>query len=225
MSIYALSDFHLSFGVGDKPMNVFGDRWNDYEKKIKENWNNEVKDGDTVIIAGDFSWATYLEDSLADFEFLNGLKGNKIILKGNHDYWWTTLNKLNQFIETNNIKNVKFLHNNFYEVGDYMICGTRFWSYDEETLDNNKIFNRELERAKISLEAAKKADSNKNIIFVTHYPPSENIINLVKMYNVKYWIYGHIHSNYEESLVKIDGIETYLTSGDYLEFKPLKICE
>ncbi len=185
MSIYALSDFHLSFGVGDKPMNVFGDRWNDYEKKIKENWNNEVKDEDTVIIAGDFSWATYLEDSLADFEFLNGLKGNKIILKGNHDYW----------------------------------------SYDEETPDNNKIFNRELERAKISLEAAKKADSNKNIIFVTHYPPSENIINLVKMYNVKYWIYGHIHSNYEESLVNIEGIETYLTSGDYLEFKPLKICE
>ena len=90
---------------------------------------------------------------------------------------------------------------------------------------NNKIFNRELERAKISLEAAKKADSNKSIIFVTHYPPSENIINLVKMYNVKYWIYGHIHSNYEESLVNIEGIETYLTSGDYLEFKPLKICE
>lgn len=225
MSIYALSDFHLSFGVGDKPMNVFGDKWNQYEEKIRENWNNEVKEDDTVIMAGDFSWATYLEDSLEDFNFLNSLKGNKIMLKGNHDYWWTTLNKLNKFVDSNDIKNVKFLHNNFYSMGEYTICGTRYWSYDEDTEDNAKIFNRELERAKISLEAAKKAYPENKIIFVTHYPPDENIINLVKTYNVKYWIYGHIHSNYEENLVKINGIETYLTSSDYLGFKPLKICD
>ena len=223
MAIYVLADLHLSFGVS-KPMDIFPG-WENHAERIEKNWRRLVKDSDTVVVPGDISWGLTLDEAKPDFDFIENLPGQKIISKGNHDYWWTTLNKLNQFIETNNIKNVKFLHNNFYEIGNYMICGTRFWSYDEETPDNNKIFNRELERAKISLEAAKKADSNKSIIFVTHYPPSENIINLVKMYNVKYWIYGHIHSNYEESLVNIEGIETYLTSGDYLEFKPLKICE
>lgn len=223
MAIYALSDLHLSFGVLDKPMDVFGDRWLNYEKRLKENWNKEVNKEDTVIVAGDFCWATYLEDSLADFKFLNELNGRKIMLKGNHDYWWTTLNKLNAFLQENNISNVSFLHNNFYEIENYMICGTRYWAYDEETEDNNKIFNRELLRAQLSLELAKQHAPEKEIIFVTHYPPDEKIINVVKKYNVKYWIYGHIHSKYEENLVRIEGIQTYLTSGDYLEFKPLKL--
>lgn len=224
MSIYAISDLHLSFGVKDKPMDIFGDRWNNYEIKLKENWNKVVKKGDTVIIAGDFCWAVYLEEALEDFEYLNELNGTKIILKGNHDYWWTTLNKMNEFVEKNNIKNVKFLHNNYYEVEDFMICGTRFWGYDEETEDNEKVFNREIGRAKISLEAAKAKDENKKVIFVTHYPPNEEMITCVKNYNVKYWIYGHIHSNYEENLVKIDGIESFLTSGDYLNFELLKLA-
>lgn len=223
MAIYALSDLHLSLGVKDKPMNVFGDKWNDYEAKIKKNWNQKINEDDTVIIAGDISWAMYLEDSLEDFKYISSLNGQKIILKGNHDYWWTTLNKLNNFIQENKLENINFLHNNCYLTEDYIICGTRYWSYDEKADDNNKIFNRELARAKISLDAAKELDSEKSIIFVTHYPPDENIINLVKKYNVKYWIYGHIHSNYEENLVKIDDIKTYLTSADYLEFDPLKL--
>ncbi len=225
MAIYALSDLHLSFGVKDKPMNVFGAKWDNYESKMKENWNRQVKEEDTVIMAGDFCWATYLEESLEDFKFLNELKGNKILLKGNHDYWWSTLNKLNQFIEKNEIQHVNFLHNNCYEIGDYIICGTRYWGYDEETEDNDKIFHRELLRAKLSLDLAKKVNPEKKIIFVTHYPPDENIIEVVRNYNVKYWIYGHIHSSYEENLVKIEGIETFLTSGDYLNFELRKICE
>ena len=223
MSIYAISDLHLSFGVKDKPMDIFGDRWNNYEIKLKENWNKVVKKEDTVILAGDLSWALYLEESLEDFKFLNELNGTKIILKGNHDYWWTTLNKMNEFVTKNNIKNVKFLHNNCYEIEDYIICGTRFWGYDEDTEDNAKVFNREIGRAKISLDAAKALNLDKEIIFVTHYPPNAELINCVKNYNVKYWIYGHIHSNYEENLVKIDGIESFLTSGDYLNFELLKI--
>ena len=223
MSIYALSDLHLSFGVKDKTMNIFGERWNNYDQKLKENWNKKVKEEDTVIIAGDLSWAMYLEESLEDFKFLNELNGNKIILKGNHDYWWTTLTKMNKYLEENNIENVKFLYNNCYEIDDFMICGTRYWSYDEETEDNAKVFNREIERAKISLESAKKQNEDKKIIFVTHYPPTEGIIECVKKYNVKYWIYGHIHSNYEDNLVQIDGIESFLTSGDYLNFELLKI--
>ena len=223
MSIYALSDLHLSFGVKDKPMNIFGDKWNNYEEKLKENWNKTVKNDDTVIIAGDFSWAMYLEETLEDFKFLNKLNGKKIILKGNHDYWWTTLTKMNKYIEQNNIENVKFLYNNCYEIEDYMVCGTRYWSYDEETEDNAKVFNREMERAKLSLECAKKQNNQKEIIFVTHFPPNEKIIECVKEYNVKYWIYGHIHSNYEENLVQIEGIKSFLTSGDYLNFELLKI--
>ena len=224
MAIYALSDLHLSFGVKDKPMDIFGDKWNNYEKKIKENWNRVVKEEDTVVIAGDLSWAVYLEEALEDFNYLNELNGTKIILKGNHDYWWTTLNKMNEFLEKNNIKNVKFLHNNCYEIEDCIICGTRYWGYDEDTLDNVKIFNREIGRARLSLESAKSISPNKNIIFVTHYPPDNNIIKCAKEYNVKYWIYGHVHSNYEENLVKIEGIDTFLTSGDYLNFEVLKIC-
>ena len=223
MSIYALSDLHLSFGVKDKPMNIFGDKWNNYEEKIKENWNKTVKNDDTVIIAGDFSWAMYLEETLEDFKFLNKLNGNKIILKGNHDYWWTTLTKMNKYIEDNEINSVKFLYNNCYEIEDYMVCGTRYWSYDEETEDNAKVFNREMERAKLSLECAKSKNNQKEIIFVTHFPPNDKIVECVKEYNVKYWIYGHIHSNYEENLVQIEGIKSFLTSGDYLSFELLKI--
>jgi predicted phosphohydrolase len=131
---------------------------------------------------------------------------------------------MNNFIEDNKIEKVKFLHNNCYEVENYIICGTRYWSYDEETEDNGKVFNREIERAKISLESAKKISEDKEIIFVSHFPPDNLLIDCVKKYNVKYWIYGHIHSNYEEKIVKLEEIETFLTSGDYLNFELLKIC-
>jgi predicted phosphohydrolase len=131
---------------------------------------------------------------------------------------------MNEFLTKNNIENVKFLHNNCYEIEDYIICGTRFWGYDEDTEDNVKVFNREIGRAKISLDAAKTLNLDKEIIFVTHYPPNAELINCVKNYNVKYWIYGHIHSNYEENLVKIDDIESFLTSGDYLNFELLKLA-
>ena len=104
-----------------------------------------------------------------------------------------------------------------------MICGTRYWGYDEETEDNEKVFKREIERAKLSLEAAKNQNADKEIIFVTHYPPEEKIIECVKKYNVKYWIYGHIHSNYEENIIQIDGIKTLLTSCDYLDFNLIRI--
>ena len=192
-------------------------------KGTNVNLNQKVKEEDVVIIAGDISWAMYLEESVEDFKFLDKLNGTKIILKGNHDYWWTTVTKMNKFLEENNIKNIKFLYNNTIELENYMICGTRYWGYDEETEDNEKVFNREIERAKISLEAAKNQNEEKEIIFVTHYPPEEKIIECVKNYNVKYWIYGHIHSNYEENLVKIDGISTFLTSCDYLNFEVMKI--
>ena len=223
MAIYAISDLHLAFGAPEKNMNVFGAKWQEYEEKIKKNWLENVKDEDVVIMSGDFSWATYLEDSKKDFDFLNSLPGKKYLLKGNHDYWWTTLKKMNDFIKQNKYENIYFLYNNSYDIGNYVLTGTRYWGYDEDTEDNEKIFNREILRAKLSLDEAKELYPGKPIIFTTHYPPDEKIIDALKEYNIKIWIYGHIHTNYEESLIEIPGIETYLTSCDYLNFNMLEI--
>ena len=223
MAIYAISDLHLAFGAPEKNMNVFGIKWQEYEEKIKKNWLENVKDEDVVIMSGDFSWATYIEDSKKDFDFLNSLPGKKYLLKGNHDYWWTTIKKMNDFIDQNKYENIYFLYNNAYDIGNYVLTGTRYWGYDEDTEDNEKIFNREILRAKLSLDEAKVLYPEKPIIFTTHYPPDEKIIDALKEYNIKIWIYGHIHTNYEESLVEIPGIETYLTSCDYLNFNMLEI--
>ena len=222
MAIYAISDFHLSLGIEAKPMDVFGTHWTNYVDRLKENWLNVIKEDDVVLMAGDFSWSTYLEDSKPDFEFLESLPGKKILLKGNHDYWWTTLKKLNEFIEENDFKSISFVYNNSIELENAVVCGTRYWAH-EEAYDNEKIFNRECERAKISLKSIQETANKKPIIFMTHYAPDERIIDCVKDFGIKYWIYGHIHSNYEENIVNIPGIETYLTSCDYLNFKPLRI--
>lgn len=223
MAIYAISDLHLSFSNKDKPMSIFGDKWEGYEEKIKEDWIKKVNPEDIVILSGDLSWATYIDESKEDFEFINSLPGNKIILKGNHDYWWTTTKKMNEFIKVNGYEKIQFLYNNAYEVEDYVIAGTRYWDYDEETEDNEKIFNREILRAKLSLDEAKKIAPNKPIIFTTHYPPDNRIVKALADYNIAIWIYGHIHTKYEENLVDISGIKTFLTSCDYLNFKLLKI--
>lgn len=224
MKIYAISDLHLSFGT-DKPMNIFGDKWNNYEDKIKKNWLAKVTDDDLVILAGDLSWATYLNEAKADFDFINELPGKKLILKGNHDYWWETVTKMNRFLEENKYKNIVFLYNNFYETDKYMICGTRYWSV-EENMENERIYARELERLKLSIKYANENNlNNKPLIIVTHYPPDERIISTVKEWNVnvKKWIYGHIHSKYQEMLVDIPNIDSHLTSCDYLDFDLIEI--
>ncbi|MBQ9280242.1 MAG: metallophosphoesterase [Clostridia bacterium] len=223
MSIYAISDFHLSFGTLDKPMSVFGDKWNNHEEKLKKDWLSKITEDDTVILSGDFSWATYLEDTKADFAFLNALPGKKYMLKGNHDYWWTTVKKMDEFLHTNEFKDIHFLYNNAYEVGNYMLAGTRYWGYDEEAEDNEKIFEREIIRAKLSLDAVQAIRKDKPIIFTTHYPPDDRIIKELRDYPIQIWIYGHVHSKYEENLVQIPGIKTYLTSCDYLDFKAIKL--
>ena len=223
MAIYAISDLHLSFSNKDKPMSVFGDKWEAYEEKIKKDWIEKVKPEDTVILSGDLSWATYIDEAKEDFEFVNSLPGKKIILKGNHDYWWTTTKKMNEFVKNNKFENINFLYNNAYDLGEYVLTGTRYWAYDEETEDNEKIFNREILRAKLSLDEAKKIAPEKLVIFTTHYPPDNRIIKALAEYDISIWIYGHIHTKYEENLVDISGIQTYLTSCDYLNFELQKI--
>ena len=223
MALYVISDLHLSFGV-NKPMDIFGDKWKGYEEKIKQDWLKKVKPEDYVILAGDFSWATYLEEATKDFEFLNSLPGKKVLLKGNHDYWWETVSKMNRFLEEHQFTNIYFLHNNCIETEDYLLCGTRYWAVEEEK-ENDKIFHREIERAKLSLEQAIKVQHNqeKPILMITHYPPDHLLINALQEYPISLWIYAHIHSNYEESKVEIPKIPSYLTSCDYLKFQLLKI--
>ena len=231
MSIYAISDLHLSFSE-KKPMDIFGENWIDYEEKIKNNWINTVKENDLVLLPGDFSWAMYLEDTYKDFEFLNRLPGKKLLLKGNHDYWWSTITKLRSYLEENNFKNIDFIHNNSYLYEDKIIVGTRGWSETEEKAE--KIIKRENARLEISLkDGIKKYGEYKDIIVCMHYPPFNNFeelelnfIDTMKKYNVKTCIYGHIHG--KESAKEIfqgeyKGIDFKLVSCDAVDFNLIKL--
>ncbi len=232
MSIYAIADLHLSFNH-PKPMDVFGDNWENHAEKIKDNWIKFVKQEDTVLIPGDFSWETYLEDTYQDFEFLNSLPGKKILLKGNHDYWWTTVTNIRNYLKENNFNTIEILYNNSYEIEDYLIAGTRGWDYTKK--EDLKIINREINRLEISLKNAKIKDPNKPIIACMHYPPiSKNYINnefeqkivyLLKEYNVKKCLYGHLHSTAHAQAIngEKEGITFQLVSADYLDFKLFKV--
>ena len=234
MSIFAVADLHLSFGK-DKPMYVFGDNWIGFEEKIKKDWIEKITDNDLVLLPGDFSWSTYINDTYKDFEFINNLPGKKILLKGNHDYWWTTITRMRKFIKESNFKNIDFLYNNSYEYENYIISGTRGWSLTEEEEDS-KFINRELNRLQLSLEdGINKYGNDKEIIVCMHYPPITNakiinndelkFINLMKKYNVKKCLYGHLHAGSIKDAVEgnIDGIEFKLVSIDSLDFKVYKV--
>lgn len=232
MALFAISDLHLSFGT-NKPMDIFGVEWEGYIEKIKENWWKMITEKDWVLIPGDISWATYLEDTREDFDFLNSLPGTKVILKGNHDYWWGTVTKMRKFFEANGFDTIKILHNNCYIYDEWAICGTRGWSNcDKGSADenNSKIFAREVNRLKLSLQEAKK-NKIKKIIVGLHFPPFDyknpesEFIRVMREYNVEICIYGHLHSS-AFNIAKegyIDGIYYKLVSSDYLNFKPYRI--
>ena len=160
--IYIIGDLHLSFGV-DKPMDIFGNTWENHTEKIKKNWENTVKEEDTVFLAGDFSWAMNLEEALEDFKYIDKLPGKKILLKGNHDYWWSSLKKNREFLEKNGIRNIDFLYNNSYIIEDIAFCGTRGWEI--KNIEEFKHIRKEIEE--------KKEKENINIIrkiAIFHYP-------------------------------------------------------
>ena len=231
MALYAIADLHLPLGI-DKPMNIFGKSWENYVNRLEENWQNTVSQEDTVVLAGDFSWATYLEESKKDFEFLNKLNGRKIMLKGNHDYWWGTLSKLKEFTEKNGFSNIEFLQNNSFSYKDISICGSRGWTLPQlkGTEEDLKIYARELLRLELSLKSAKNPD---NIIVFTHFPPimrdfcENDMAELLKRYGVSKAIYGHIHSSAVKNAFEgvKDGIQYMLVSADYREFVPVKIAD
>ena len=235
MSIYAMADLHLPLSV-NKPMDIFGARWTDYVNKIKKNWCAVVNDDDTVIIPGDISWAINLEEAKKDFEFIESLPGKKLLGKGNHDFWWTTMAKNRKFLDDNGFKSIDFLHNNAYLIEDFIICGTRGW-YVDEKLQNTKndaeyekIVLREASRLKMSIEEAisLRGDSNKQILVFLHFPPVFNsficdqIVDVLCEYGIKNCYFGHIHGVYNvpKSFVYRD-INFTLISADYLNFVPM----
>ena len=234
MSIYTIGDLHLSFSQ-NKPMNIFGDNWNGHADKIRKNWMEKVHKEDFVVLPGDFSWAMYLKDTYKDFEYLEKLPGNKILLKGNHDYWWSGLSKMNEYLKENNFNNINFLYNNSYLVEDTIIAGTRGWNLTDSE-DNEKMLNRECIRLKLSLEdGINKFGRNKEIIVFMHYPPiskagisngyTKKYISIMKEYGVKKCYYGHLHGTSHSEAIEgnVDGIEFYLVSSDYLDFDLVKV--
>ena len=232
MAIFIIGDLHLSFGT-DKPMNVFGGNWENHTEKLKEDWLKKVNQEDTVILAGDFSWATYLKDTYKDFEYIKELPGKKILLKGNHDYWWTTVTSMRNYLNENNFENIDFVYKNSYLVENKIIVGTRGWTLND-TENAEKMVNREVSRLELSIkDAIEKYGENTEIICVIHYPPITKIntknkfTELMNKYNIKRCYYAHLHGNSHKEAVEgiLDGIEYKLISGDYLDFKLVEIVD
>ncbi len=228
MAIFALADLHLSFGA-DKPMDVFGEKWKNYTEKIKENWQSIVSDDDLVIIPGDVSWATYLSEAYEDFKFINDLPGRKVIIKGNHDYWWTTLKKMQEFLDTNGFDTITILNNTAIAYEDAAICGTRGWSVqDNNDEDDERIIDREKKRLILTLEEALKL-KKKRLIVGIHYPPfdrhgEENgFLEIMRNYGVDICVYGHLHSYAHKNAVEgnLNGVELRLVAGDFVDFCPV----
>lgn len=227
MSLFAIADLHLSFGVS-KPMDVFKG-WDNYVEKLEKKWRTVVKTEDTVVISGDISWAMDLNEALEDFRFIDKLPGKKIIIKGNHDYWWTTRNKIEKFLKENSFESIKVLFNSAETVEDVCICGTRGWLDTRKMEENEKLKKREALRLKTSIECAEK---NKEIIVFLHYPPvycdnrCEEIMEVLKEKKIKRCFYGHVHGKEAHAKAlngKYMGVNFKLVSCDYLKFVPYKV--
>lgn len=228
MSLFAIADLHLSLGE-DKPMDVFSG-WNDYVQRLEENWRRLVTEDDTVVIAGDISWAMKLEETLTDFRFIDSLPGKKLLLKGNHDYWWSTKRKMDAYLQENGLASIQILFNNAYRVGEYAVCGTRGWFLENDTPEDVKVLNREVGRLRLSLEEAKKC-GGEPVAFL-HYPPyyrgveCPEIMDVLLSYGVKNCYYGHIHGKKNFRLAwegDYKGVDFRLISCDKVGFMPVLV--
>ncbi len=226
MAIFAISDLHLSLNT-DKPMDVFGG-WDNYVEKIEKNWKRIVSPEDTVVIPGDISWEIKLENTVKDFAFINSLPGEKVILKGNHDLWWTTRRKLEMFFEENGFESIKTVYNDCYKVGKYGICGSRGWFYDSG--EDDKVIAREVGRIRASVKNAEE----KGLVplFFLHYPPvfgdevCRPIFDAVTELGIKTVYYGHIHGKGKNFAVsEFEGVKLKLLSSDCIDFTPCLIVK
>lgn len=225
--IYGIGDLHFDYSKR-KPMDIFGDNWRDHEGQIIDNWLDKIEDGDLVLIPGDISWALKLDEAYYDLKRIDDLPGKKILIKGNHDYWWQSLNKMNNL----GLKSMFFVQNISYIYEGVSVSGTRGWiSRDSDGFDDSdeKIFNRELLRLKMSLLDVKEPVDQK--IVMLHYPPfnidlsPNEFVELMKEFNVDICIYGHLHAEGHRYAVEgnVDGIEFYCVSSDYIKFIPKNI--
>lgn len=224
MSIFAIGDTHLSLN-SDKPMNIFKG-WDDYVERLSANWQAVVEPKDTVVVMGDVSWAMSLSEAQKDFAFLNELPGQKIILKGNHDYWWNTRRKMEDFFVENGFSTLHILHNNAFLVDGFSICGTRGWFYEDTQSEPEKVLLREVQRLKTSIDAG-RALGGEPIVFL-HYPPitlqqrCKPILDLLEQEKIERCFYAHLHGSaaYSSYRGEFQGTHFELLSGDFLKFCP-----
>lgn len=248
MAVWAIADPHLSFGISNKSMEVFGPLWNDYTKKMESSWREKIRDEDLVLIAGDISWAMKLEEAIADLQWIASLPGTKVISKGNHDYWWSSLSKISKVAPPG----LHFIYNNAFLWNGIAIGGTRLWDSDEYNFnqyihfrenpsakkkeereekegENEKIFERELERLKLSLSQLDKSAHTR--IAMTHYPPigadlmPSRASRILEENNIQICVFGHLHSLKKDSPLfgEARGVRYLLTSCDYLDFTPIRV--
>ena len=237
MAVYVISDLHLStLDSTNKSMEVFGHRWQDYVTRLRANWTRLVEPSDTVIIPGDVSWALTLDEAHSDLSFIDSLPGRKIIGKGNHDFWWSTMNKLSIFTREKRLDSLSFLFNNAYLVENIIVTGTRGWYQDADCsnlpsgTDYDKLVRRECQRLEMSLRAAeplRTENPQAEVVAFLHFPPyyngraCEEIVDVLLSYGVKRVYYGHLHGDYTiPATVSYKGIDFTLVSADYLEFIP-----
>ncbi len=225
MSIFAISDLHLSFGA-DKPMNIFRG-WENHTDRLRANWCRLVKPEDTVILPGDLSWGLKLHETLEDFKFLESLPGRKLILKGNHDLWWSTAKKIHEFLDANGIKTVEIIFNNCAIAEDYAIAGTRGWFYDDT--GSKKVLLREAGRLDASLKAAE--ETGLPILTFLHYPPvygkevCNEMLDVLRTHNITQVYYGHIHGlGFNNAVSQYEELKLKLVSCDCIDFTPLFIA-
>ena len=227
MALYAIGDLHLSFGA-DKPMDVFGGAWTGYVEKLRAGLS-VIGPEDTTGLLGDVSWALNLDGALADFAFISGIPGRKLLVKGNHDYWWTTAAKFQKFCAANGFENLYLLHNNCYFYEDRALCGTRGWFFEEDNAGthNEKVYLREMMRLEASLRAAGEAEK----ICFLHYPPRDRgyecpeILALLAKYDVARCYYGHLHGESHKLAIEgtAGGTSFSLVSSDYVNFQPVRV--
>ena len=237
MAIYALADLHLSLSIPDKSMEVFGSSWDDYISRVRENWENKVTEDDTVLIPGDISWATYVTEMEDDFRFISELPGRKLLSRGNHDYWWTTMKKMEEFLKEKNITKLEFVRTNVIPVEDALITGTRGWMIESidsiEGTDNRKIYEREKLRIKMCLDEIGKADPEhaKKHIMMIHYPPITakqdftEFAHLMAEGGIDICVYGHLHGKAHKKVFEgeFEGTKFVCASADYIGFDPVRI--
>ena len=228
MALFAIADLHFAFSV-DKPMDIFGENWKNHSEKIIASWKEHITEEDTVLLPGDLSWGMRIDEAAADLDVIYSLPGRKILLGGNHDYWWNSMKKMQQFFADNGFESLHILHNNHYAFQQYGICGTRGWvSINGETADA-KVLAREVQRLEVSIQSALKEQLTP-IVFL-HYPPiygnsyNYEILEVLHRYAITECYYGHIHGKAHQYAFEgvYEETKMHLISGDYIQFKPVKI--